>query len=175
MDDVTGPDLHAHPVRLDGDGLVLREWHEGDLEAMVALFDDPEVAHWTPLPTPFGPAEARARLESAALPDRLLLAVTEDGGQPYGEVLLKAPDELGYVLGPAHRGRGLASRALVLLRDHCHAAYGTQVLRLEIEQDNAPSAAVARRAGFILAQPAAHEVMSKGRRCVLDVWEHRAP
>ena len=162
----------ADPVRIEGDGLVLREWTERDLPLMVELFDDPEIARWTPLPTPFTAEEAHRRLLAAALPDRLLLAVTLDGDRPLGEVVLKAPDELGYSIGPRHRGQGLAARALVLLRDHVHAALGRPVVRLEIEADNAPSVAVAQRAGFTLARPAAEVVESKGRRCVLDEWQH---
>lgn len=52
-------------VRLRGHGVVLREWKDGDLGAMVKLFDDPEVAYWTPLVSPFGPQAARAYLERA--------------------------------------------------------------------------------------------------------------
>jgi RimJ/RimL family protein N-acetyltransferase len=45
-------------VRLEGDGLVLREWERGDVVAMVELFDNPEVAYWTPLVTPWDPPSA---------------------------------------------------------------------------------------------------------------------
>ena len=34
----------GEPVRLEGGGLVLREWTEGDLDVMVQLFDEPIVA-----------------------------------------------------------------------------------------------------------------------------------
>jgi len=43
----------GEPMRLEGEGLVLREWTEGDLDVMVQLFDDPIVAWRTPLPSPF--------------------------------------------------------------------------------------------------------------------------
>lgn len=167
-----GPSLGS-PVRLEGDGLVLREWRRADLGAMAELCDDPEIARWTPLPSPFTAADARLRLERSAQPDRLLLAITVDGERPLGEVLLLRTGELGYLVGAAHRGRGLAGRALRLLRDHGHGL-GLPVLRLRIEAGNAPSAAVARAAGFARTHPAAEVVESGGRSCVLDVWEHRA-
>ncbi len=34
----------GEPMRLEGEGLVLREWTEGDLDVMVQLFDEPIVA-----------------------------------------------------------------------------------------------------------------------------------
>jgi RimJ/RimL family protein N-acetyltransferase len=165
----------GRPVLLTGEGLVLREWAENDIQAMVELFDDPDIAKRTPLPSPFTLDEARDRLAKAKQSDRLLLAVTTDGQRPLGEVLLIAPGELGYMIGARHRGAGLAARALVLLRDHAHQALGLPVLRLKIEPDNVASAEVARRAGFRLKEEGAEVVENKGRRCILDVWEHGQP
>ncbi len=164
----------AGAVRLTAAGLVLREWEPRDLAAMVELFDDPEVARRTPLPSPFGLAEAAARLARAQQREQLFLAVTTDGDRPLGEVLLMSTGALGYQLGAAHRGQGLAARAVALLRDHAHGVVGFDVLHLEIEPDNAASAAVARRTGFRLVQPAVEVVVDKGREVVLDRWEHPA-
>jgi len=169
---VTGSVLPAVP-RIEGDGLVLREWQPADLGAMVELFDEPEIARRTPLPSPFTAADAAARLERARSGDPLMLAITTDGWRSLGEVLLMAGGVLGYQVGAAHRGAHLASRALVLLRDFAHGV-GFPVLRLDIEPDNTASAAVARRAGFRLVQPAAEVVENKGRRYPLDRWEHVA-
>lgn len=58
--------------------------------------------------------------------------------------------EIGYWLGPAHTGRGLASEAVVAL---ARMAFGPlRARRLEIRTDsrNAPSRAVAERCGFSL-------------------------
>jgi RimJ/RimL family protein N-acetyltransferase len=163
----------ADGVRLTGDGVVLRGWEPRDLAVMVELFDEPEVARWTPLPSPFGPAEAAARLARAQEGEHLFLAITTDGDAPCGEVLLMAGGGLGYVLGAAHRGQGLAARAVALLRDHAHDVVGLPVVHLEIAPDNTASRAVARRTGFRLVAPAAEVVVDKGREVVLDRWEHR--
>ncbi len=161
------------PLRLAANGVVLREWAERDLDAMVELFDDPAIAWRTPLPAPFTLADAEERLRRARQPDRMLLAVTTDGKRPLGEVLLlPATGEAGYMIGARHRGRGLAARALVLLRDHAHEALGLPIVRLRIEPDNRPSAAVAARAGFRLVPGAAVRVENKGRPSTVDVWEH---
>ncbi|MGJ6965299.1 GNAT family N-acetyltransferase [Streptosporangium sp. G11] len=40
-------------VQLPGLGIHLREWTDEDLPVMVALFDEPQVARWTPLRSPF--------------------------------------------------------------------------------------------------------------------------
>jgi RimJ/RimL family protein N-acetyltransferase len=165
----------ARPVRLTGRGLVLRGWEPADLPAMVELFDDPEIAYRTPLPTPFTPADAANRLRRAAQPGPLLLAITAEDAEdtvPLGEVMLKENGELGYLVGARYRGRGLATRAVLLLRDHAHEVAGMPVLGLKIEPDNQASIAVARGAGFHLSRPAAEVVQHRGRRCVLDLWEY---
>lgn len=168
-------DLSRRAGPLVGPGLVLREWNPRDLTAMVELFDDPDVGRWTPLPSPFTLVDAGARLLRAREPDRLLLAVTTDGRRPLGEVLLTADGELGYVLGRQHRGHGLATRALLLLREHAHHTVGLDVLRLRIDPENRASVSVAQRTGFRLARPAAETVEQKGRQVTLDVWEHARP
>jgi len=161
-------------VRLVGAGLVLREWEQRDLTRMVELFDDEEVARWTPLPTPFTLAEAGLRLERARRRDPLQLAITTDGDEPLGEVMLMASGHLGYVLGRRHRGQGLAARAVDLLRDHGHDA-GHDVLRLQISEHNEASNALARRTGFRPVPGQDEVVVDKGRTHRLRTWEHRRP
>lgn len=159
--------------RIVGPGVVLRPWRAADLPAMVELFDDPDIARRTPLDSPFTLESARARLEKAARPDLLLLAVTTDGGRPLGEVMVTGTGTMGYALGARHRGQGMAARALSVLRDHAHAALGLPVLRLEIEPDNEASNAVARAAGFTRVPGAGRPGSEKGRDFELAVWEHR--
>ena len=160
------------PLRLEGNGLVLRCWTAADLPVMVELFDDPDIARWTPLPSPFTAADARARLLKSRRSDLILLAITTDGTRPLGEVMVTATGSMGYAVGADHRRQGMAARALLLLRDHAGASLGLRVLRLEIEPDNVASAAVARAAGFRLVPSGRRTAEGKGRRYVLDVWEH---
>ena len=96
--------------------MVLREWEDDDLVAMVGLFDDPDVAYWTPLASPFDLEAARVYLKRAqerrAAGKRVQLAVTVDGGEPMGEVLLMLSEldldvaEIGYAWGRRIGGGG---------------------------------------------------------------------
>ncbi|MFD7885889.1 GNAT family N-acetyltransferase [Streptomyces bauhiniae] len=158
-------------------GLRLREWTPEDLPVLRDLFDDPDVAYRTPLAAPFDAAAARAYLDGAiGAPRRLHLAITTDGRTALGEVLLNRDlRSIGYVVGAAHRGRGLAVRALRAMTEYAHRAEGMDRVLLEIEPDNAASAAVARSAGYRRAEVGPETVTDKGRTYELLTWGHLAP
>lgn len=168
------------PARIDlkGEGLVLRDWTEGDLAAMPDLFDHPDIAYWTPIVSPFDAEAARARLDRArrlrAEGTTILLAITVDGGgAPLGEVMLRrAPEgtEIGYAIGPAHRGQGLAARAVRVMAAHAFGQLGVEQVILELEADNAPSVAVARRTGFSRLDVPLIKGEEKGRPYALQTW-----
>jgi hypothetical protein len=122
-------------VGIDGHGLRLREWTDADPPAMVALFDEPDVARRTPLASPFDLPGAHAYLAAArtrrAKGRGVQLAITVDGGAPLGEILLAVAHpaatgpggvasadvasigaELAYAVGVAYRGRRLAVRSI---------------------------------------------------------------
>jgi RimJ/RimL family protein N-acetyltransferase len=141
---------------------------------MVKLFDDPEVAHWTPLVTPFDLEAAQAYLDKAHADNgRFQLAITVDGGEPMGEVLLMTDKAtLGYSVGPAFRGQRLAVRALKLLTTYAHEEAGLPRVILEIEPDNAASSGVARSSGYQLTDLPPTIVTDKGREVSLLTWEH---
>jgi RimJ/RimL family protein N-acetyltransferase len=178
------PTVHLpFPVLVHGDGVVLREWTDDDVPAMVALLDDPEIDQWTPIESPFD-AGAAARYLARARARRsegraLQLAVTTDGEAPLGEVLLFDPSgdsaELGYAIGAAHRGRGLARASVLALVDHAAAGYGLQRFLLRIPPGNAASRAVARSAGFELTRDPLVARAAKGRRVELETWSLRPP
>jgi RimJ/RimL family protein N-acetyltransferase len=168
-------------VRVAAEGIVLREWSAADVAALPALFDDPDVARFTPLASPFDEAAARAYLDRAAEARaegrRLQLAVTADGGAPLGEALLftAADDpfaiEAGYVIGPRHRGQGLAVRALVIVTAYAYRRLGAHRVLLRIVAENAPSGAVARAAGYSLT----NEPPIATGEALLRTWQHEGP
>lgn len=174
----------APPFSLVEDGLVLREWTDADLALMPALFDDPDVARWTPLASPFDAEAAKRYLERARETRgggrRLQLAVTTDGDAPLGEVtlMLRDPDgqiEIGYAIGALYRGRGLSTRAVRLLIALAYDALDADRIILRIEPDNAASSAVARSAGFRLAAESPVQVKEPdGSTITLNIWEHVA-
>lgn len=169
-------------MELTGEGLVLRDWTEADLAAMPDLFDHPDVAHWTPLVSPFGEEAARARLDKARKLRRegttILLAISSDGGAALGEVMLRrAPEgnEIGYAVGPAHRGQGLASRAVRVMAAYAFEELAVEQVILELEAENASSVAVAKKAGFRLLDVPLIEGEEKGRPFVLQTWGLNRP
>lgn len=96
--------MDTSSLRLTTHGLVLREWTNDDLAVMQELFDDPDVAYRTPLESPFGQDAALRYLRSAQQArhanDRIHLAITTDGHQALGEVLLnRATGSIGYIVG----------------------------------------------------------------------------
>ncbi|GAU71072.1 putative acetyltransferase [Streptomyces sp. NBRC 110611] len=164
-------------IELSGEALVLRDWTEADLAAMPELFDHPDIAYWTPIASPFDEAAARARLERnrqlRAEGTAIVLAITVDGGAPLGEVMLRrAPEgtELGYAVGPAHRGQGLAARAVRLMAAYAFEQLGADQVILELEAENAASVAVATKAGFSLLDVPLIKGDLKGRPYALQTW-----
>ncbi|MGW7343804.1 GNAT family N-acetyltransferase [Streptomyces sp. NPDC054854] len=164
-------------IELTGEGLVLRDWTEADLTAMPELFDHPDIAYWTPIVSPFDDEAARTRLDRArqlrADGTALLLAITVDGGDALGEVMLKhAPEgtELGYAVGPNHRGQGLAARAVRVMAGYAFEQLDVARVILELEAENASSVGVATRAGFRLLDVPLIKGEEKGRPYVLQTW-----
>lgn len=164
-------------IELSGEGLILRDWTEADLAAMPELFDHPDIAYWTPIVSPFDHAAARARLDRdrklRAEGTTILLAITVDGGAPLGEVMLRrAPEgtEIGYAVGPAHRGQGLAARAVRLMAAYAFGQLGAEQVILELEAENAASVAVATKAGFRLLDVPLITGEEKGRPYSLQTW-----
>jgi RimJ/RimL family protein N-acetyltransferase len=169
--------LPLSPVRLTGNDLVLREWEDADLPAMVELFDDADIAERTPLRSPFDLDAAHDYLDAVrrtrADGTRLHLAVTAEGDKPLGEVLLHlSRGTMGYGVGAAHRGQRLALRAARLLRDYAHQELRMACLLLEIEADNSPSIAVARALDFHPTGEEPERVAEKGRTLLLHTWVH---
>jgi RimJ/RimL family protein N-acetyltransferase len=169
------------PIALTGEGITLREWRPDDLDDLVQLLDETDVARWTPITSPFDVAAGVAYLKRAhqgrTSGQRIQLAITTDGERPLGEVLLFGQDtslaeaELGYVVGAAHRGRGLATRALALLSGYAQSELALVRLVLRIDAGNAASRAVARRCGFRLTgEP---PILQEGAHGLshLDTWE----
>jgi len=174
-----GASAGAGPIVVAGGGLVLREWSMRDLGVMTELFDEPEIDRWTPLESPFDLDAARRYLTRADLRrsegSALQLAVTQDGGTALGEVLIfdqgGGVAELGYGIGLAHRGRGLAARAVRVLIGEAATSWSYRHFRLRIEPENAASVRVALDCGFARTVEPPAEMESKGRRIRIAVWE----
>ncbi len=143
------------------------------------LFDDPEIAHWTPLASPFDLLAAEEYLarvrRGRAAGERLHLAITTDGREPMGEVMLNVvAGTIGYGVGAAYRGQRLAYRALLLMTEYALQVERLPQVKLEIEAGNAASVAVARAAGYRLVNAEPVPVESNGRSYSLHTWVYGA-
>jgi RimJ/RimL family protein N-acetyltransferase len=86
---------------------------------------------------------------------RSLDLVVEVDGQVAGEVGLTGLEqgtvaEIGWWIGPGHRRRGLATRAVRLVSEWALGALGATAVVARCHPDNPPSGAVAHGAGFLL-------------------------
>jgi RimJ/RimL family protein N-acetyltransferase len=169
-------------ITITGRGLHLREWADNDVPVMAQLFDEPEVGRWTPLPFPFGiPAAesylARARhiREAGA---GIHLAITTDGQEPLGEILLywtgehRRDAELAYAIGARYRRQRLALRAVQLMTSYAYDQLTPKRVILLIEADNQASNHVARAANFQRTDEPPTIRKLKHRTVTLLTWSH---
>ena len=141
-----------------GDGVVrLRPPVAADAEWIVASCRDAVVQRWLPaLPSPYEVEHAEWWLERAErvwADGTAAPFVVEDAATraPLGAIELRVgpPADVGYWLAPAGRGRGLMTRALLLVAGYAFRERGVVRLELYTLLDNVASQRVAERAGFV--------------------------
>ena len=156
---------------LAADGIVLRAKRREDRDELVAAVADPEIPRWTSIRHPYGPAEADAWFEESEFRRRagleLNLLISDATGAVLGSLGLILEDqppgvaEIGYWVAAGARGRGVAGRAVALLRDWAAERLELQRFELLIHRDNAASKRAAVKAGFVHMG----EVRPQPRRC----------
>jgi RimJ/RimL family protein N-acetyltransferase len=149
--------LPAEPL-IDGP-TALRQWRDSDLSGLVQACQDPEIARWTRVPTPYGEADARAYLLArydatfAGLSAPFAI-VAADRGELLGSISLMRfawehrRGEVGYWLATEARGRGHATRAVQLICAWGFVQLGLERIDLLAATGNQASQTVAERAGF---------------------------
>lgn len=167
-------------IRLSGDGVILREWTDDDLPAIVELFDDPVTQRFFPL------AEAGPDLEVAtkylagirrrrAEGKSIHLAVTTDGERVLGEVIVHPPiGVLAGTIGAPYRGQGLATRAFRLLIDYAHDVLGVPTVLAQMEPDNHAMIAVMEGLGLRRTDAEPETWVERGRSVTVYTWAHHA-
>jgi RimJ/RimL family protein N-acetyltransferase len=151
--------------RLVGEGLVMRAPAERDLPRVVEYASDPLTRRWLGhLPQPYGDADARAWLEDLTERHARGTAVTWTVADPDSDLLMGVVNvfdlspggagELGYVLHPEGRGRGLCRRAAALALRHAFVdpedgGLGLVRVRALAAEGNAVSRAVLADLGFV--------------------------
>jgi RimJ/RimL family protein N-acetyltransferase len=144
---------------LSDDVVRLRLMAEADVEAVTAACQDPAIARYTTIPSPYEERHAREWLSQSQVglgngTDLATLVVDVAGGELLGSVGLHGIDpttgraSAGYWVTAAARGRGIAPRALRLLCGYGFESLGVSRVELWIEPENAASRRVAEAVGF---------------------------
>jgi RimJ/RimL family protein N-acetyltransferase len=81
-----------------------------------------------------------------------------------------AQGEIGYLVGPAYRGRGIATRCVDLLTRWGFEALGLERLELRIDTANRGSEIVAERCGYRLEGVLRSNYFKEGLRTDLGIW-----
>lgn len=146
-----------------GGAPLLRTMRPDDRAALHRAGQAEDIGRYTSIEWPFTP-EAADRLIARALQDwrdgsaaRFAIAEGKDDREILGTASLlhiypeQADAEIGYWLGEAGRGRGLAQAAAAALAAWAFGTLELARVHLLADLDNEASRAVARRAGFALA------------------------
>jgi RimJ/RimL family protein N-acetyltransferase len=88
--------------------------------------------------------------------------------------LEKQEGEIGYVVAPAARGRGVAGRAVGLLTRWGFDELDLERIELHIDPANEPSARVAQRVGYRLEGTLRSTYFKEGRRSDVAIWARLA-
>ena len=138
--------------------ITLRAKTPADADAIVAACQDPEIPRWTRVPRPYRREDAlrwiEASVDERANGTSIDWLAVDAGGRVLASVGLMDIDaergygEIGYWTAREARGRGVATRAVRLVRDWAHHGLGLATVEIMVHEDNLPSRAVARAAGF---------------------------
>lgn len=161
-------------MKLDaGEGVLLRSWQSQDADALARHADDREV--WLNLrdrfPHPYTRDDARRWIALCAdEPLRSTNLAIEVGGEVIGAVGFdRLPDvhrltaEIGYWLGRAHWGRGIATRALTAATRYAFERFDLERLEAGVFEWNPASARVLEKAGYEREGRLRRAVLKDGR------------
>ena len=145
----------AGPVELSGEDLLLRPFQPSDVAQVAAVADDPEIARWNRVAQPSAEEWVGKRADwSSGEHASWVIADPTDPSVVRGAISLHHIDldqlgsEVGYWVGPAHRGHHLGARALRLASGFGFQTLGLRRIHLFHAVGNEASCAVATRAGF---------------------------
>ena len=156
---------------------------EEHLAGVEEMLEDPDLLRFTRIPEPVPPGFARGWFEryeeGRSDGSREAFAIVEDG-EFLGLALAPEIDretrtaELGYVVAPAARGRGVATEALRQLTEWAFAELGMLRLELLISVANAGSKKVAERCGYVREGVLRSAYVKQGLREDTEIWSRLA-
>ena len=150
------------------------------LKALAPMLDDPDVRRHTFVPDPPQAGFARRwldRYEAGRLDGtREGFAVVDADGTLLGLALAPRIErkahtvELGYLVAPTARGRGIATEALRLLTDWAFQELGAERIELKIAAENPASQRVAERCGYLREGVLRSTYFKNGVRQDTEIW-----
>ncbi|WFR66798.1 GNAT family protein [Curtobacterium flaccumfaciens] len=166
------------PVTLSTERLVLSVPEPADADDVVAYANDPDVIAYTPVPVPYGHAEAHHWITDVvrsgwAADSRYEFGVRRrDDPRLLGTVglfgLVHAAAEIGYAMHPEGRGQGFVTEAAAAVLDWAFAPppHGLGLVRVQWRAiaTNTPSVAIAQRLGLRYEGRLRSGVLHRGRR-----------
>src|SRR3954463_6379512 len=145
------------PPLTDGD-IMLRPWERGDVKAVTAACQDPEIPRWTVVPHNYTERHARDFVSATGADLKagreLALAIVDAADAVLGALGMSNFDwsdmkgEIGYWMAPEARRRGIGSRATRMLAEGALTKLGLERLELMAHPENEASQRLAERAGF---------------------------
>jgi RimJ/RimL family protein N-acetyltransferase len=144
------------------------------------MLDDPDLLRFTRVPEPVPPGFARTWLdryeEGRRDGSRDAFAIVDETGSFLGLALAPRLDreaataELGYVVAPAARGRGVATDAVRQLTAWVFEQAGMERIELLISVDNDASKKVAARCGYVCEGVLRSLHIKQGMREDTEIW-----
>jgi RimJ/RimL family protein N-acetyltransferase len=163
------------PIR----GVRLVPLTEEHVDGMAEIVGDPDSLRFTRVPEPppanFAATWIQRYVHGRTTGERDAWAVVDEDGRFLGTGMLPVIDavsstaEIGYVVAPGVRGRGVATAALGLLTDRA-LELGMERIELHIAVENAASQTVAARCGYQLEGVHRSEYWKPGLRADTQVW-----
>jgi RimJ/RimL family protein N-acetyltransferase len=148
---------------------------------MEALLRDPDVLRFTRVPDPPPAGFARDWLDRYRRGDGCAgFAAEDDDGRFLGLGVAPSIDaeareiELGYIVAPAARGRGVATELLEQLTRWALEDAGALRVVLLIDAANGASSRVAERCGYVREGLMRSVHLKQGRRTDQEVWSRLA-
>jgi RimJ/RimL family protein N-acetyltransferase len=150
--------------------VTLRPWRESDIPAVFEACQDPEIARWTAVPSPYTEEHARDFVRHG-VPGRAyvlqLAIVNAENDELLGSIGVFTPQEgigeVGYWVGAAARGRGVAVRAVRLAVRRAFEKSELRRMQLHTLPGNRASERVAEKAGFTREGVLRSYAVMKGR------------
>jgi len=160
-------------------GARLRAWRRGDEASLVRHADNRRVSATLGdrFPYPYTLAAAKEWIAAAASQDPTVHFAIEVDGEAAGGIGLELQHDIwkrcgvvGFWLGEAHWGRGIATAALCALTAHAFATFDVCRLQAYVFDGNAASGRVLEKAGYALEARLRQAATKDGR--TFDLLEY---